>query len=202
MTSAGSAGASGSEIVGVLLAAGRARRFGRDKRLLALPSGVPMVVASARALLRAVGRALVVLRPDDQTLGRILVAEGLETVHCPDCDQGMGASIACGVRHVGRMSAYLIALADMPYLRADTIRQVADALRAGHPLVAPFYEGRRGHPVGFASVFRPELMALSGKSGAATLLRRHGSKLYSIATIDLGVVTDVDVPEDLHRNRE
>ncbi len=61
---------------------------------------------------------------------------------------------------------WVIALADMPAIRLDTIRRVAEALRTGATTAAPVYRGQRGHPVGFAKLCRSELLALDGDTGA------------------------------------
>ncbi|HZX31996.1 MAG TPA: NTP transferase domain-containing protein, partial [Rhodocyclaceae bacterium] len=66
------------DIVGVLLAAGKGRRFGSDKLLHPLSGGTPMAVAAARKLRQACGHAIAVLRPEQQPLGKLLAAEGYE----------------------------------------------------------------------------------------------------------------------------
>jgi molybdenum cofactor cytidylyltransferase len=106
-----------SEIAGILLAAGNARRFGADKRLLPLADGTPMVLASARNLAAACPRALVVIRPDDRAVERLLADAGLETVVCESAAQGMGHSLAAGVKGAADASGWLVALGDMPYIR-------------------------------------------------------------------------------------
>ena len=58
-------------IVGLLLAAGSATRFGSDKLQHALPHGVSIAVQSARHLKSALGRVVAVVRPNsDQLISR------------------------------------------------------------------------------------------------------------------------------------
>ena len=47
----------------------------------------------------------------------------------------------------------------------ETISALAQALAAGASLVAPIYAGRRGHPVGFAALWRDRLLNLKGRPG-------------------------------------
>jgi molybdenum cofactor cytidylyltransferase len=136
-------------IVGILLAAGRSRRFGEDKLLYPLPDGTPIGVASAQVLREAVGRIVVVLSTRNSPLGQLLQREGTSIAVCSNADEGMGASLACGVRAAGDAAGWVIALADMPYIHASSIRQVAAALRKGAPPCRAHVQGRRGHPVGF-----------------------------------------------------
>jgi molybdenum cofactor cytidylyltransferase len=110
----------------------------------------------------------------------------------------MAATIACGVGATAGARGWLIALADMPWIRPTTIAAVAGAIRAGAPLAAPFYQGRRGHPVGFGAAFGKELCALHGDEGARSLIQCHAGELGRLDCDDAGVLADIDVPADLH----
>ena len=186
-----------AEIHGVLLAAGRGRRFGSHKLLFPLPDGTPIAVAAARALLAAVPRAIAVVCADDAALIARLRAEGMGIVPNPDADAGVGSSIACGVRALPAAHGVVIALADMPWLRAEAIAGVVQSLASGSAIVAPAYEGRRGHPVGFAARFREELEALQGDEGAREILARHQESVTLMPVSDAGVLRDIDTPVDL-----
>lgn len=184
-------------VVGLLLAAGYGRRFGADKLLHPLADGTPLAVASARALRMACSRALAVLRPEQRVLAGLLAAEGLEVVICPEARDGMGHSLSAGVAASPDAAGWLVALADMPFIRHDSLNRVATALIAGAPLAAPVCAGQRGHPVGFAARWRSDLLALSGDEGARALLRAQGHLLQVVETDDPGVLRDVDRLEDL-----
>lgn len=200
--------------VGVLLAAGHGRRYaaaapGQDKLLVLLGDGTPVAVACARALRQATARTIAVLRADQTALRALLESEGCEIVVVKADANGMGDSLATAARHLMQEaqsvqdvqtldhpteSACLIALADMPWLRADTCLQVAAATRR-HRIVAPTWQGRRGHPVAFARDLWPELASLSGDVGARSVLMRH--PVHELALDDPGVLADVDAPGDL-----
>jgi molybdenum cofactor cytidylyltransferase len=92
---------------------------------------------------------------------------------------------------------WLIALADMPNVPTAVIAALSAELQAGAPLVAPTYQGQRGHPVGFSRAFYPELSALSGDRGARHLLDQHAAQLRLIAVEEPGILRDIDTPEDL-----
>ena len=179
-------------IVGVLLAAGSASRFGSDKLRHALPHGVPIAVQALRHLKAEVPNVVVVVRPGGEAL-----FEGENVVVCPNADEGMGTSLACAVRAAGEADGYVIALGDMPFVRRTTIAAVRDALAAGAPLAAPYWRARRGHPVGLAKRFYKDLSALSGDAGAKQLLRENERTLVKIPVGDPGVIRDIDTPGDL-----
>jgi molybdenum cofactor cytidylyltransferase len=185
------------KIVGLLLAAGSATRFGSDKLRHSLPHGVAIAVQAARHLKTEVPRVLAVVRPSNDELAAALKADGCEVVVCENAAEGMGASLACAARTVGEVDGYIVALGDMPFVRPSTIAAVRDALAGGAPLVAPYFRARRGHPVGIAGKFAPDLIGLTGDEGAKKLLAANEGALVKIPVGDPGVVRDIDRPEDL-----
>ena len=191
-----------ADIRGVLLAAGYSKRFGSNKLLESLPAGgpdagTPIALASARHLLDALPRSLAVLRPRAQRLGKLLRDAGCSTVICRNAAEGMGVSLAAGVRAAADADGWVVALADMPFIRAESIRAVAGALERGAPIASPSFRGERGHPVGFARDFYEELASLRGDSGARELLARHRGRLTLCEVDDPGVIRDIDERSDL-----
>jgi molybdenum cofactor cytidylyltransferase len=185
------------KIVGLLLAAGSATRFGSDKLQHALPHGVAIAVQAARHLRSEVQRIVAVVRPASPELAARLESEGCEVVVCENAAEGMGASLACAVRAAGRADGYLVALGDMPFVRRSSIAAVRDALAGGAPLAAPYFRTRRGHPVGIAGIFFEELLQLQGDEGAKQLLAANQARLRKIPIGDPGVIRDIDTPGDL-----
>lgn len=184
-------------IAGVLLAAGRGRRFGAPKLLAPLADGTPLGLAAAHHLRAALPEVVAVVHPEDRELARLLAAAGMRVVACADAEAGMGVSLAAGVSATADADGWLITLADMPYVTVDSVRLLGQALADGAALVAPCYRGQRGHPVGFSAEFGPALRALQGDRGARDLLARHADRLQCLEVDDPGILRDVDTPADL-----
>jgi molybdenum cofactor cytidylyltransferase len=189
-------------IRGVLLAAGYSTRFGSNKLLHPLPAGspdagVPIALAAARRFVEALPDSIAVIRPRAQRLGKLLRDAGCTIVVCKNASEGMGVSLAEGVRAAADARGWVVALADMPFLMPETIRVVAKALSDGAAIAAPAYRGERGHPVGFARRFFEELSALRGDAGAREILRKHPDSIALYDVDDRGVLRDIDEPSDL-----
>lgn len=184
-------------ITGILLAGGRSRRFGRDKLLHPLPDGTPIAVAAARNLRRAGLHCLSVLRPEQQALGKLLQDEGIAIHYDSTPEYGMGHSLASAVRASPASGGWLVALADMPFIAPNTISLLAYALRGGASLAAPFYNGQRGHPVGFARPWFEQLSALQGDRGARDLLANNSAAISQVPCDDAGILADIDTPAAL-----
>jgi molybdenum cofactor cytidylyltransferase len=186
-------------LAGILLAAGSGSRFGGDKLLHPLPDGVAIAAHAARNLLASGLNVTAVVRPGDFPLADMLEQEGCYVTVCPEAAQGMGASLAHAVRAERGAAGWVVALADMPRIKSGTIRRVAQAIAAGAAIAAPGFRGMRGHPVAFAARFGPELAALTGDSGARSLLEREREALVLIDCDDPGVLLDIDRRADLER---
>ena len=180
----------------ILLAAGASSRFGSNKLLHPI-GGVTIAQASARNLAAAMPRPLAVIRPHAQALEAVLRAEGCEVVVCPDADDGMGVSLACAVRASAAADGWIVALADMPFVKPSTIALIAGHVARGAPVAAPVFRGQRGHPVCFSSSLRGELLSLAGDEGARRVFQRHGGPQNLVEVDDPGVLRDIDVPADI-----
>ncbi len=183
--------------VGVLvLAAGRARRFGADKRLTRLPDGRRVIDALLDTLADSGLPLLVCIGRDDRELATHLAARQAPWVYCRRSGEGMGGTLAEGVGHVRDWDGLLVALADMPWIEAATYRAVARALSQAD-LCVPVFAGRRGHPVGFAARHYPELARLGGDTGARALLEKRAASVREVAVRDPAIHRDIDLPADL-----
>jgi molybdenum cofactor cytidylyltransferase len=190
---------SGDPIVGILLAAGSASRFGGDKLLAPLEDGTPLGLRALINLAACVDRVVAVVRPGDQALALALSGQGAEVTFCTYAALGMGQSLAWAIRATPLAKAWVIALADMPWIQVATTRRIVDVLESGSALVAASHRGVRGHPVGFSRRYYGELAALSGDEGAKAIVRAHERELRLIETDDAGVSRDIDTPADLAR---
>ena len=181
----------------ILLAAGRGTRFGADKLLHTLEDGTPMALAAARNMKAALPDVVAVVNGENPELMALLEKMGVRVSVCPNAAQGMGASLAWGVTRSRQADGWLIALADMPWIRPETFRAVAETVTRPSVIAAPVYRGRRGHPVAFGRDHGPALMALSGDEGARRLLADLSREVILLPSEDSGVVRDIDLPEGI-----
>lgn len=187
----------------LIVAAGFSRRFGSDKRRYAIADGDSLLLSTLKIYSEVFPSVAVVLRDDDGPLARDL-RRGLEhqpplIVCTSHAHLGMGHSVSDGVRAVSSWDYLFLALGDMPFISATTLRalrrRMCDGRRRGDPLIVrPRCNNRVGHPVGFSCEYFNELMSLRGDEGARPVVAAHAAELEHVDTTDRGVLTDVDQP--------
>ncbi|MCY3837119.1 MAG: nucleotidyltransferase family protein [Gammaproteobacteria bacterium] len=196
-------------IAAIVLAAGRARRFGSDKRRHRI-DGVPMLTRTLTTYRKVLDRVAVVIRPGEPQIAELVTAAGCEVVEAADADAGQSRSLAAGVKALtaertfnrgrGRPRAdavpegLLIGLADMPFIQAETLRRLVDAM-AERPeaIVRPWCGDRGGNPIGFPARLFDELTRIEGDTGARQIVD-HAEDVLLVEVDDGGVLDDVDRP--------
>jgi len=180
----------------VVLAAGLSRRFGGPNKLLQ-PWGECTVVGTVAQTLLACGLPVTVVTGRDAPL----VAEAVqpaETAFNPDFAEGMGGSLAVGVRSLPECDGVLIALGDMPGLRQEVVLTMLDEFQHSDPeaILKAAYEdapNEPGHPTLFASCYVPELAQLTGDAGGISVVKRHSVHVQTLRFA--GRLDDIDTPD-------
>lgn len=192
---------SGHKVLAVVLAAGGSTRMGRPKQLAEL-DGRPLlahVLAAVdaapvdRVVVALGGAADAVLEQVDLGRAEPLVVEGWAA--------GMGHVLASTLAQAGDdWEAVVVLLGDQPLVPGSAVARVVEAWRAGAgPVVTATYGGRPGHPKLFDRRLLPDLLRLTGDTGARDLLATHPDRVHRVEVGDLGSDADVDVEADLVR---
>lgn len=191
--------ATAAQTVGILLAAGRGRRFdasGARNKLLQTLDGAAVVSRAAASLRAVLPSVVAVVLRDDHACAEILAAAGCRIAHVDDQGEGMSASLRRGLAASPDASGWLFALGDMPFVAPSTILALRRALDEGASIAAPVFAGQRGHPVAFSRVHLAALQQLRGDQGARSLLDRHTVTLVDVD--DPGILRDIDAETDLY----
>lgn len=188
----------------VLLAGGASRRFGADNKLLADFGGKPILANVAGVILACGVRELVVVTGAEQEAYTAALA-GLPArfVHNPQWNDGMGGSIAAGVRALsaGCVGAFIVP-GDMANLTADMLQRIAGVFHdeGGTRVVVPVTaEGAQRNPVLWPRRLFPELASLSGPKGGKQLLDALGNERLDVAFEDVSLFADIDTRGDYAR---
>ena len=183
----------------VVLAAGKASRYGRTKQLEVV-DGTTLVARAMNVASEVCGPRTVLVTGHDSTA--VMKAAG-ETVSFlvvnERFDDGIGSSIAAAARALGACTdALIVMLADQPLVTAEYIGSLIDRWSGDHDeIVATNFADTTGPPVLFPRGAIADLKNLSGDTGARELLQQDRYRIKTVRFADAAV--DVDTPDDLAR---
>lgn len=211
-------------VVVLVLAAGASTRFGSDKRQALLPDGRSLLEAVVATHREVFDEVWVLTRPGpageaDAFAQAVCEAHGARCVSCADAALGQGHTLAAGLRmllalpggaaSVAPVAGALVALADMPWVRADTLQRLSERFEATGRVVVPRCGDALGHPRLLPRAVWPALLGdavpastqgpagLRGDRGAQALL--DWSAAEQVEVDDAGVLRDADTPADLRQ---
>ncbi|HEY7772126.1 MAG TPA: nucleotidyltransferase family protein [Marinagarivorans sp.] len=188
----------------LVLAAGHSRRFGRCKLSATIqcrsPSVKQTVLGAVLDTITSLKAPVCVVTSAYQTAVIDIVTDRPVQVSLMAKDSdGMGQSIAYGVRATQHWRGWIVCLGDMPWVARDTYEKVLAQANRGAQQAAPYFEGKRGHPVYFSGSYGKALMTLSGDTGAASII--EPAVITPVDIEDTHIFDDVDRPEDLAGSR-
>ena len=186
-------------VAALILAAGASRRFGSDKRLHEV-AGKPLLAHTLARYCEVFEKVGVTLRPDEEDVERLVTSAGAVPIPAPDAHLGQGRSLACGVAALADSEGLVVGLGDMPFVQAETLVAIANALAGTAQVVRPRCNGQPGNPIGFAPAMFDALTRITGDQGARDLLRSHPELVEHVEVNDTGVLKDVDRARDLERD--
>lgn len=182
----------------ILLAAGLSRRFGPENKLLAPVAGRPLFRHTLDKLEKLQGpdtRLLVMTNtPEIQTWCE---SRNIPWGASPQAHRGISHTIRSALALAGDTEAYVFFVADQPKLEESTIRRLLSACEAGNAPVGCLVSGeRRGNPVWFSALLRPELEQLTGDTGGRSVLQAHWAQALRVEAAG-EELEDIDLPSCL-----
>ncbi|HEX5326903.1 MAG TPA: molybdopterin-binding/glycosyltransferase family 2 protein [Acetobacteraceae bacterium] len=198
----GPAPRSAPTIAAVVLAAGRSRRMApHNKLLLADKAGKPMIARVVDNVLSSKARPiLVVTGHQAHEVEHSLGGRPVRYVHAADYAEGLSASLKTGIAAVPpEAAAAIVCLGDMPLVTGRMIDRLLEMYDAdeGRLIVLPTFRGKQGNPMLWDRRFFPEILQVTGDSGARFLLGRHADEVAEVEMADDAVLRDFDTAESL-----
>ena len=190
-----------NNIAAIMLAAGKSSRSAGANKLLSMLGGKPVIRTTAEAALNiSGGPTFVVTGAHHRKIARILHGLDIIAVQNTEYDDGMGTSIAVGIKALPDTTQFaLLCLGDMPFVQAQTYQALVSASQnyGTDAIFIPTFHGKRGHPVLWGKRYFRALSALTGDIGGRDIVRQNAEKIIEIPVDDPGILIDLDTPEML-----
>jgi len=189
-------------VAAVVMAAGRSRRMApHNKLLVADKAGKPMIARVVDNVLSSKARPiLVVTGHQAEQVEHALGGRPVQYVHAADYANGLSASLKAGIAAVPpECAAAIVCLGDMPLVTGrmiDRLLQMYDP-DEGRLIVLPTFRGKQGNPMVWDRRFFPEILQITGDSGARFLVGKHADAVAEVEMADDAVLRDFDTTESL-----
>ena len=187
-------------VAGVILAAGRSSRMGRDK--LSLPfNGKPILQHVVNAALKSCLKKVIVVLPETSDIENKVDFTGCDIVRSKHCDLGQSQSLQAGLRNVmNDAHGCMVLLGDQPLLTPTTIDMLVGAFAQQQDCwVAPVQEGMRGNPVIIPSTWYEHVLEITGDEEPLQLLNIPKLPLRLVRIHEIGPFIDVDTKQQYQR---
>jgi molybdenum cofactor cytidylyltransferase len=196
-----------SQVGAIILAAGKSTRMGEAKQLLRLGDGTVLGQTIENVRRSRMDEIVLVLGSSADAIRRqlpISLLDGLKVVINPAYGQGIASSLRAGLSALdAQIAAALIVLADQPFVRPETLNQIAQLAHQHRSsraqIVIPSYRGVRGNPVLLDRSVFAEVMALQGDVGCRAIFGSHTERILNFEVEDEGILLDIDNHEDYER---
>lgn len=185
----------------LMLAAGQARRMGKDgpHKLLAEFDGIPLVRRTAGILLASQASPVIAVTGHRRVeIETALSGLGIGSHFNPDYASGMASSLVAGFSspEVAQKDGILVMLADMPGVTTEHLNTLIAAFRqaGGGVVVRSVSDGKRGNPIILPRIAYDAVLRLEGDVGARAIIENSG---LSVIDVDIGPAAhlDVDTPQ-------
>ena len=198
----GAAPRSAPTIAAVVMAAGRSRRMApHNKLLVGDKAGKPMIARVVDNVLSSNARPiLVVTGHQAEQVEHALGGRPVRYVHATDYAEGLSASLKAGIAAVPpECSAAVVCLGDMPLVTGRMIDRLLSMYdqEEGRLIVLPTFRGKQGNPMLWDKRFFPEILQISGDSGARFLVGKYAEFVCEVEMADDAVLRDFDTTESL-----
>jgi molybdenum cofactor cytidylyltransferase len=198
----GAAPRSAPTIAAVVMAAGRSRRMApHNKLLVADKAGKPMIARVVDNVLSSNARPILVVTGHmHEQIEHALGGRPVRYVHADDYADGLAESLKAGIAAVPpECAGAVVCLGDMPLVTGrmiDRLLAVYDP-EEGRSIVLPTFRGKQGNPMIWDRRFFPEILGISGDSGARFLVGKHVESVAEVEMADDAVLRDFDTTESL-----
>lgn len=147
-------------------------------------------------------KTIVVLGANYEPIKAEIQQEHIQIIYNKDWENGLGSSIAFGVKYVQNnyeVDGVLITLADQPLIDTNYLNSLVNSFEVGkNQIIASNYGNEKlGVPALFDSFYFEELTQLNNDKGAKKIIENHLDNVLALNAKHL--IADIDTKEEYER---
>ncbi len=186
------------KINGILLAAGRSRRFEGNKLLTEL-GGKPLICHTIDKVMEVEFNDLAMVT-GHQEIQDIAKQNNIRPVMNHHPDKGMSYSVQLGIKETLECDAYMFMVCDQPHLSLRTIKQMMDLSgKCEKGIICAGYKDRLGNPCIFSCQYKDKFFDLSGDVGGRKIIQNNFEDVHVYQVQNEIELLDIDTVSDFHR---
>jgi molybdenum cofactor cytidylyltransferase len=176
--------------------------MGKPKQLLPWKNTFLLSHTINNALQLGSSKTVVILGANYKRIKAEIQQETIQIVFNADWENGLGSSIAFGVKHIlnnYNVNGVFILLADQPLINVSFLNMFFDSFKSGNKqIIASNYENKKlGVPALFDKCYFEELSKLNTDKGAKKVIENHLENVLALNAKHF--ISDIDTMEDYKR---
>lgn len=183
-------------ITGIIMASGFSRRMKKNKLLMDIDE-VPIIEKVIKTVKNSnLENVLLIYR--DEEIKKIGDKYKIPTLYNDKANCGQSEAMKLGiVNSLNNTDGYMFFVGDQPFLKTDTINLLIDFFnKRKDSIIVPRYNGHRGNPVIFPSVFKEKLLLIKGDEGGRNIIRDNFDDLIYVDINNAFEGKDIDTWEE------
>ncbi len=198
--------ASATKVSAIVLAAGSSTRMGEVNKLLLPYRDSNLLLHCLSQIKEAKPFEIIVVTGHQQTRIEAILPQddSLKTIFNAAYTSGMTSSIQTGIRAASEeAAAYMICLADMPYLAPETYSTLMmefEKQQEDEPVIlCASYDAQRGNPVLFSQHFREAILKHDAPNGCKAIIEANPNATILIEQGNVQGRQDIDYVHDYQK---
>ncbi len=192
---------SNKNIAGVILAAGKGSRIGKNKALLKKEEVSFLEVIANNFKQSGCISVTVVCGSEAEEVEKEARRISINCVYNENWQKGQFSTLKTGLGSLDpRVEGVIITPVDHPFATGETYKRLIDEF-AGSPnsIVKPEHDGRGGHPIVIPADIIRDILEASDDLTLRDILNLNENRVLRVHVNDPGIIADIDTTEDFKK---
>lgn len=193
------------KIAAIFVAAGSSTRMGNKNKLLLHYNKSTLVQHTFNQLKKSIVNKIIITTGfEPKKIKEVLNEKNIQLVHNSNHLTGLTSTIKTGIKALNtNFDAYMIALADMPYLKTEDYNALINNFKTyykNQPLIIlPKVGERKGNPVIFSKEFKAAILNHQKPEGCKAIIQKNDKFVKYVSLNNTKAFNDIDYPKDYQK---
>ncbi|MDW7670027.1 MAG: nucleotidyltransferase family protein [Bacillota bacterium] len=184
-------------IIGIILASGFSKRFGKNDKLLSKIEGKTIIEMVCNNIVES-NLDEIILVYKNEKINKLIKHKEITKIRNYDASKGMSESLKIGVKNSNSLTkGYMFLMGDQPFIDKDIINVLINEFKKHKGIILPVFNKKKSSPTIFSVKYKNELMNLEGDTGGRNLIKKYNKDVFEVYfknnyNIDIDKVDDLE----------